>query len=235
MSNQHPTQRHIVKSYDEELAQVATLAAKMGSLAEKQLAASIEAIQTRDNAIAGKAYEADNKIDDLEAELNERVLQILALRQPMAMDLRTLIGYLRIGRDIERIGDYAANIAKRARTLNTENRLKITSALVKMANLVAPNLKDSIDAFIEGDEAKAEYVYNNDDAIDDAYKSMIQDLMEYMRTNPQDILSCTHLLFMAKNLERIGDRATNIAETVHFIVSGKLPEVRLKKTLPKAG
>ncbi len=214
-------QTHTVKAYDTDLRDVAELAARMGSLVEQQFAACIQAIHARDNAIAGETFHGDDEIDNLETELNRKVLNILALRQPMAMDLRTLVGFLRISRDLERIGDYAANIAKRARTLNTASQMDITNSFVRMANLVAPILKDVIDAFINHDVELAKDVYRRDDDIDDAYDIMIEDLMSYMQKHPKDIESCTHLLFMAKNLERVGDRATNIAETVLFIVSGE--------------
>jgi phosphate transport system protein len=223
---------HIVKSYDKELTAIVETIARMGGLVEQQFAAAIQAIHARDNEIAGRAFASDTAIDELEHALNQLALKVLALRQPMASDLRLIIGSMKIARDLERMGDYAANLAKRARTLNVNERMAVTSTFLRMANLVAPVLHDVIDAYTQEDVAKADAAYASDDAIDDAYNALVEDLIRYMQEHPEHIKTCTHLLFMAKNMERIGDRATNVAETVHFIVSGELPAVRKKKALP---
>lgn len=222
---------HIVKSYDQELQQIVELTARMGSLAEQQFATAVQAIHARDNAIAKQAFESDNAIDALEHELNDLTLRVLALRQPMASDLRLIIGSLKIARDLERIGDYAASLAKRARVLNAGDKMPVTSTLLRLTSLITPMLKNVIDAYTQDDLAKADHAYASDDAIDTAYHALVDDVMTYMQGHPGQIKACTQLLFMAKNIERIGDRATNIAETVHFIVAGNLPFVRKKKVL----
>ena len=223
---------HIVKSYDQELAQLVRYAAQMGSLVEEQFAAAIQAIHARDNEIAGRTFASDTAIDTLENELNELALRILALRQPMAGDLRLIIGSMKIARDLERIGDYAASLAKRSRNLNAVEKISPTITLVRMANQVSPILKQIVDAYTNNDVDQATAAYEHDDIIDESYHNLITELMQYMQKHPESIKECTHLLFMAKNLERIGDRATNIAETVHFIVKGSMPLIRKPKVLP---
>jgi phosphate transport system protein len=153
------------------------------------------------------------------------------LRQPMAGDLRLIIGSMKIARDIERIGDYAANLAKRARTLNGQETIGLTHSLLQMASLVQPLIRSAMDAYSCQDISLADATLHQDDAVDTAYKVLITDLMQYMASHGEDVVICTNLLFMSKNLERIGDRATNVAENVHFIVDGVLPRAtREKKT-----
>ncbi len=222
---------HTVKSYDQELAQIVNTVAEMGSLVERQTASALQAIHSRDNEIAGKAFTSDNEIDQLEHLLNERALQILALRQPMAGDLRLIVGAMKIARDLERIGDYAANLAKRARKLNKVAPLAPTAGLIQIGNLVAPIVTDVINAFTNNDTTLADLAYAKDEAVDEAYKKFLRELIQFMQSNPDTLDTTTHLLFMAKNIERIGDRATNIAETVHFIVKGTMPVSRRPKVL----
>jgi phosphate transport system protein len=220
---------HIVKSYDNDLNRLSYLIQEMGKLADRQLSAAIEAIQSRDNEKAEHTRAGDAVIDALEDELNELTLNILALRQPMASDLRLIIGSMKIARDLERIGDYAANLAKRTRTLNANSPLGLTDQLVHMGGLVQPLLKTALDGFMRQDTALVSDIVGMDDAVDALYKKLINDLMDYMQSNPKDVVACTNLLFMAKNFERIGDRATNIAENVYFIVEGTLPHAMRQK------
>jgi phosphate transport system protein len=226
-------QSHIVSAYDSELKNITDTLSRMGRLVLVQFSEAVAAIKNRDNDLAAKAFEADNEIDALENGLNEQAIRILALRQPMAGDLRLIVGSLKIARDIERMGDYAANMAKRARrTLNNTTALPVTAAFVEATQVVEPVLLLVIEAFEQNDTAKAEAVIASDDAIDEAYMNLTRALIAHMQKNPHDIEICTQLLFMSKNLERIGDRATNVAETIQFILHGAdLAPIRKKKVL----
>lgn len=222
---------HIVRSYDQELAQISTLTAQMGGLVEQQLQQSLRALHARDNELAAKTYENDNSIDSVEQEINDLSLKVLALRQPMASDLRLIVGSMKIARDLERIGDYAASLAKRSYALNSSGKLPLSASLLRLGNLVAPMVLDAIAAYSSIDVARAEQILDNDAPIDDAYDRMVGEIITHMQTNPDDIKLCTHVLFMAKNLERIGDRCTNIAETVFFMDSGSTPKAPRRPNL----
>jgi phosphate transport system protein len=229
-------QDHIVKAYDDELKQLTRWVQEMGDHVLQQYDDAVMAMNTRDDALAARAFTNDNTVDVLEQQLNELALRMLALRQPMAGDLRLIIGAMRIARDLERIGDYAANLAKRARTLNAVPPLSVTNAVVETARLARPIIQEAVSSFIEKDSEKAANALTQDDLIDEAYHQLVRHLIAHMQENPADIATCTQLLFTAKNLERIGDRATNIAETVQFIISGSfLVPVRKKRDLPALG
>ncbi len=173
--------------------------------------------------------EQDPKVDALEREVEQFVIRLLALRQPMAMDLRQIVAALKMTGDLERIGDYAANVAKRSLVLAQFSLPFSLAGIGTMARLVQENLKLTIDAIGESDAEKAVQVWRSDQAIDDLYTAIFRELVTYMMEDARNITPCTHLLFIAKNLERIGDHATNIAETVHYAVTGEvLPEGRPK-------
>jgi phosphate transport system protein len=228
------TAGHIVKAYDAELNQLRGFIVQMGSLVEDQFREAIQAVHARDNDIAVHAFASDVDIDSLEFELNELALKLLALRQPMASDLRLIIGTMRIARDLERMGDYAANLAKRARKLNIADPMTVTAALLRLANLVGPVIHGAVDAFASDDLNKAAAINALDDPIDEEYNRFIKEVVAYMQAHPTHIETCSQLLFMAKNLERIGDRATNIAETVQFILGeNALAVMRKPKILPQ--
>jgi len=215
------TPEHIVKAYDEDLQQLNTLVSRMGGLAESQLNASVDAVARRDNALAEKVMEKDLEIDKLQHEIEAMVVRTLALRQPMANDLRFTIAILKTASDIERIGDHAKNIAKRAVALNSIPQIAATKGIVQMTRLVQTVLKDVLDAYLKDDVELAKAVWRADEEVDTLYNSLFRELLTYMMEDPRQISPCTHLLFIAKNLERIGDHATNIAETIHYQVTGE--------------
>jgi phosphate transport system protein len=224
-----PEAQHIVKSYAQELDQLRDLLTEMGGLVESQVALATEAIVSGDNAKANRAVEADREVDVLERQAEQLVIRMLALRQPMASDLRQIVAALKITAAMERIGDYAKNVAKRSIVLSQFQTPFSLSGLAAMARLVQENLRLVIDAVGENDDAKAVQVWQSDQAIDDLYNSIFRELVTYMMEDARSITPCTHLLFIAKNLERIGDHATNIAETVHYAVTGEaLTEERPK-------
>ena len=212
---------HIVKSFDAQLEQLRTNIVRMGGLAEAQLSMAISALVRRDSELASKVVGHDAEIDKLEAEVDEGVVRLLALRQPMAVDLRDVLASLKIASDVERIGDYVVNIAKRALALNQLPAVKPLYAIPRMADLVEASLKDVFDAMVERDVERAGEVWRRDEEVDEMYTSLFRELLTYMMEDPRSITSCTHLLFIAKNIERIGDHTTNIAEVVTYQVTGR--------------
>lgn len=220
---------HTVKSYDEELTHLTNIIARMGGLAEAQLTAALQGLSTRDSDLAANVVAGDARIDELEHEVQHFTVRMLALRQPVASDLRHIVAALKISSELERVGDYAANVAKRSLVLNQLPAVKPVSAVLHLARIVQEILKDIIDAYIERDVEKAISVWNRDEEVDDMYTGLFRELITYMMEDPRTITACTHLMFMAKNIERIGDHATNIAETLHFLVVGS----PLKGTRPK--
>lgn len=221
---------HIHAEYDNEFKKLTKLLARMGGLAESQLANALIAIEKRDNKLAMAVKEGDKEIDALEHEIESLVVRMLALRQPMANDLRYVVSTLRTSSDIERIGDYAKNIAKRAMALNQLPAEPLLRGVLRIGRPVQAMLKDVMDAHLQGDTAKAVEVWEADEEVDALYTSLFRELLTYMMEDPRHITPCTHLLFIAKNLERIGDHATNIAEIIHFQVEG----VSLGDRRPKA-
>jgi phosphate transport system protein len=220
---------HIVRSYAQELAALRDRIAQMGGMVEAQVAAAAMAVVHQDSAAASQAVEQDPAVDALERDVEGQVIQMLALRQPMAQDLRQIVAALKITSALERIGDYAANVAKRSIVLAQFSLPFSLSGIAHMTRLVQENLKLIVDAVGENDEQKAMQVWRSDQAVDDIYNAIFRELITYMMEDPRNITPCTHLLFIAKNLERIGDHATNIAETVFYAVTGEsLPESRPK-------
>ena len=213
---------HLVKKYDNELKQLRDKLTQMGGIVESQVALASEAMLNRDADAAAKAVEEDPKVDALEREVEQFVIRMLALRQPMASDLRRIVGGLKITGDLERIGDYAANVAKRSIVLNQFHLPYSLSGIGHMAELVQDQLKSIIDAIGESDSEKAMEVWRSDQEIDDIYNALFRELITYMMEDPRNITPCTHLLFIAKNLERIGDHATNIAETLYYAITGEV-------------
>src|SRR6266567_1511931 len=220
---------HITRAYDEELRRLANTVAEMGGLAESQLGAAIEAVMTRDTELAAHVVEGDAKVDQLERDVDNLALRLLALRQPVARDLREIFAALKIASDLERICDYSANVAKRSIALSQTPPVRPVYALPRMAHLAQMLIKDVIDAYVERDADKAYSVWIRDAELDEMYSGLFRELLTYMMEDPRNIGSCTHLLFMAKNVERIGDHATNIAEDLYYLVHGTpLEEVRPK-------
>jgi phosphate transport system protein len=215
---------HIVKSFDEDLARLSDLVSRMGGLAENQLDKAIDALQTRDSALAEQVIEADTKIDHLQHEIEELALRMIALRQPMAADLRETVAALKIAPLIERVGDYAKNVAKRAIALIQIPPVKPLFTIPRMGRMVREMLKDVLDAFASQDIDKAREVWLADEEVDEMHDSLFREMLTYMMEDPRNITPCTHLLFVARNIERMGDLATNIAEVVHFQVTGETLE-----------
>lgn len=215
---------HIVKSFDDDLGRIDAIVAEMGGLAERQLTDAVDALVKRDAERALSVIESDKKIDALETELDNFTIQVLALRQPMAEDLRAVISALKIAANLERIGDYAKNVAKRTVTLSTMDTVGDASASVqRMGQAVQLMIKNVLDAYGARDIAKANDVRMRDEEVDMMHTSLFRELLTYMVEDPHSITACTHLLFVAKNVERIGDHVTSIAENVHFLVSGEMP------------
>ncbi len=219
--------RHIVRSYEQELEALRGMIARMGGLVESQTANAISAVLNRDGEAAQFAMEQDPKVDALEREVEGRAIRMLALRAPMAQDLREIVSVLKVTSDLERIGDYAANIAKRSLRVGRIGPEPTLGGLRNMGRLVQESLRLAIDALSQNDKDKAFEVWQSDKAVDELYTAMFRELITYMMEDPRNISSCTHLMFIAKNLERIGDHSTNIAEQVHYAVTGEmLPALR---------
>jgi len=211
---------HIVKSYDQELKRLSAMLTDMGGIVESQVSLACRAVVDKDALAARKTIEADPRVDALEREVEQFTIRLLALRQPMAQDLRQIFASLKITGDLERIGDYAANVAKRSLVLAQHPMPYALTGLAHMGRLVQENLKLIIDAIGENDAEKALVVWRSDAAIDEIYDALFRELITYMMEDPRNITPCTHLLFIAKNLERIGDHATNIAELIHYAATG---------------
>ena len=213
--------QHIVTSFDKELAQLDCKVAEMGGLAEQLLGRAFEALERRDPARAAAAVSQDAIIDQIERDLQEEAVLLVARRQPVANDLRHVMTVLKIAGDLERIGDLAKNIAKRALAIAGENHPKpLMTGLKHMTEHALGQLKDVLDAFSTRDAAKAMEVWRNDERIDAMYNSIFRELLTYMMEDPRNIGLCTHLLFGAKNIERIGDHTTNIAENIYYLIHG---------------
>lgn len=213
---------HTVKSYEEEFRLLDRRIAQMGGAAEKLFIQAMDALDRRDPSLASRAISSDLTIDQQEIEVQEQVINMIAKRQPMANDLRHIMTVLKIAGDLERIGDLAKNIAKRALAITSENYPKtLMTGMRHMTAMVQSQLKDVLDALSERDAQKALNVWHNDQQVDTMYNSLFRELLTYMMEDPRNIGLCTHFLFGAKNIERIGDHATNIAESIHFLVKGE--------------
>jgi len=213
---------HIVSSYDNDLQSLRRRISEMGGIAEKMLVDAIAALVRHDKTLAQTVISSDSRLDVLQREVEESAILTIARRQPLAIDLRETISAIRVSGDVERIGDLAKNIAKRALAIGSDFQpQKIVVGLQHMNDLVMGQLKDVLDAYAQQDTAKALDVWKRDGAIDALYTSLFRELLTYMMEDPRNISFCTHLLFCAKNIERIGDHTTNIAETVHYLVTGE--------------
>ncbi|HEX9789058.1 MAG TPA: phosphate signaling complex protein PhoU [Kiloniellales bacterium] len=215
------TPQHIVRSFDDELKALSQVVTRMGGLAETQLATAVQALQRRDTDLAERVVRGDAAIDALEEELDDRAVRLLALRQPMATDLREVISSLKISSDLERIGDYAANVAKRVMALNQIPPIPPAGGIPRMAQLTQNIIKDTLDAYASRDAERAIDVWHRDAEVDEMYTGLFRELLTYMMEDPRNITPSTHLLFIAKNIERIGDHATNVAETIYYLVTGQ--------------
>ncbi len=222
---------HIVTSFDDDLNGLAQKIAEMGGLAEQNVADSVAALAGRDVAKAQRVIGSDDRIDALQAAIEENAVQIIARRQPMARDLREVMAAIHIANDLERVGDLAKNTAKRVVAIDANfGSQRLVAGVEHMAELCLTQLKEILDAFASRDLAAARAVWARDNEIDAMYTSLFRELLTYMMEDPRNITFCTHLLFCAKNIERIGDHATNIAETLHYLITGaQLVEERPKQ------
>ena len=211
---------HIVRSYDEEQAALMRELLRMGEMAVAQLEAALDVVERRDDKAAERVMANDDAIDALEQQVNQDVIRLIR-RGPMATDLRIILAALRVASDIERIGDYAANIAKRSMALNHSPPLPHTRGLETLGKLAARQMREVMRAYVERDGNAALRVRESDAELDTLYTGLFRELLTYMMEDARAITACTHLLFMAKNIERIGDHATNIAENVWFLVHGE--------------
>src|ERR687892_1362471 len=212
---------HIVKSYDEQIKLLTRKILEMGGLVEQQIARSIEALVNRSTEQAERVIERDDQIDRLEEEIDQQAIRLFALRQPMAVDLRLIAMAMKISNDLERIGDYAVNMARRAERLASAQPIKPLVTIPRMAQLCQTMVKDILDAYVERDVQKASAVWHRDDEVDEMYNSLFRELLTYMLEDPRNITTAIDLIFIAKNLERIGDHATNIGEKIHYMIHGE--------------
>ena len=217
MMNEHTT-----KAFDVDLQELNRMIAEMGGLAEKLVSDSVDALVRRDTDAAQRVVAMDPNIDALQREIEEKAVLTIARRQPMAVDLRDIVGALRVSNDLERIGDLAKNIAKRVMALDGEmHPVKLIRGVEHMGDLVLSQLKEVLDSYSGHDLEKALEVWNGDEQVDAMCTSVFRELLTYMMEDPRNITFCIHLMFCAKNIERMGDHATNIAETVYYMIEGR--------------
>jgi phosphate transport system protein len=220
---------HTVKSFGSELDSLSTDVARMGGLVESLVNDSITAVVRRDTGLAQSVIERDSRVDVSHRDIERKVTRVVALRQPVASDLRETLGAWKIAADLERIGDLAKNISKRTLVLNQADPIQLTRSVERMGRLAGSHLKQVLDAYSQRDPELGIGVWYRDEEIDAYYNSLFRELLTYMMEDPRTISPCAHLLFIAKNIERIGDHCTNIAETVHYLVTGEeLPANRPK-------
>ena len=213
---------HTVTSYDDELRFLMRRLSEMGGIAERMVADSVAALVNADTASAQRVISEDLLLDNGEREIYDKAVLLIAKRQPMASDLREVIGAIRIASDLERVGDLGKNIAKRVIAVHTMAQpRKLVRGLEHLAELALTQLKEVLDAFATRSPALATSIRERDEEIDAIYTSLFRELLTYMMEDPRNITACTHLLFCAKNIERIGDHATNIAETVYYVSTGE--------------
>jgi phosphate transport system protein len=212
---------HTAKAFDADLQEITRVVAEIGGLAEKQVADAIDALSKRDSYSAQVVVSTDTKIDTLQRDVEEKAVLTIARRQPMAVDLREIVGALRITNDLERIGDLAKNIAKRVIALDGDfHPSKLLRGVEHMGALVLTQLKEVLDSYASHDLDKALAVWNGDEEVDAMCTSLFRELLTYMMEDPRNITFCIHLMFCAKNIERMGDHATNVAETVYYMIEG---------------
>jgi phosphate transport system protein len=212
---------HIVRSYEDELNSLAAECVRMGGLCEAQVADSVTAVVKRNQDLAAAVIGRDDKLDEAERDIERKTIRLIALRQPVADDLRRAVAAMKVANNLERCGDLAKNIAKRTLVIVESDPLTpLTRSIERMGKLVLGRLSSVIDAYSRSDLERALAVWSQDDEVDEHYNSLFRELVTYMMGDPRTITACAHMLFVAKNLERIGDHATNIAEIVHYEITG---------------
>ena len=223
--------QHIVKSYDDEIIALQRRIIQMGGMAEKQVAEAIRSLKNRDVMLAAHVIDSDDQVDEMEEEIDKEVIRILATRQPMAVDLRLIAMATKISNDLERIGDHATNMAKRAISLAKHPPLKPLYTIPHMGLITQEMVKQILDAYVQRDSDKAMGAWYRDEEVDQLYDSLFRELMTYMLEEPRNIPTCLDLLAVAKHVERIGDHACNIAEKIHYMVHGE----RINRMPPPEG
>ncbi|HET9356058.1 MAG TPA: phosphate signaling complex protein PhoU [Sphingomicrobium sp.] len=223
---------HTLKAFDEDLDRLRALISEMGGLAEHAIRESMRCLVERDYDGAAAVVDDDKKLDALEIETEKRAVQLIALRAPMAADLRDIVAALKISSVVERIGDYAKNIARRVPLLDNLSNIEPVSLMPEMARIATEMVHNVLVAFVERDADAAVRVIERDRAVDDFYNSIFRALLTFMMENPQNISQSTHLLFVAKNVERVGDHSTNIAEMVYYAATGEYYGDRTKGADP---
>ena len=219
------TEQHILRAFDRDLEAIQEMVMRMGGMVESAILQAAEALEARDEDLAGKVRAADKAIDALEEKINEEAARLIALRAPAASDLRTVLTVMKIAASLERVGDYAKNMAKRANVLGQMSAIPgAGGSLRRMARAVVQMLSDALDAYNSRDVALAEDVRNRDRDIDQMYNALFREFLTHMMEDPRNITACMHLHFIAKNIERMGDHATTIAEQVMYLVTGVRPE-----------
>jgi phosphate transport system protein len=227
------SERHIASAFDRDLEAVQAIVVKMGGLVETALADAAEALESRDEALAERVRAQDAAIDALEQQVNDECLRLIATRAPTASDLRVVLTVMKIAASLERCGDYAKNLAKRSLVLSQMHTIEgATGSIRRMARQVGVLLKDSLDAFIQRDTALAHSVRQQDRDVDQMYTALFREFLTHMMEDPRNITACMHLHFIAKNIERVGDHATTIAEQVIFLTTGQLPSDPRPKSDP---
>jgi phosphate transport system protein len=222
MTDITPRVDHTAKAFDTDLQEITRKVAEMGGLAERQIADATRALVERDTDLAERVIAADPTIDAMQHEVEEKAILTIARRQPMAVDLREIVGAMRVCNDLERIGDHAKHIGKRVVELDLDlHPQKLIRGVEHMASMVSALLKQVLDAYASRDLATALAVWNGDEEVDAFCTSLFRELLTYMMEDPRNITFCMHLMFCAKDIERIGDHATNIAETVYFMIEGR--------------
>jgi phosphate transport system protein len=221
---------HIVSAYDEELQYLSKRIAAMGGHAERMVEQAVAALVAADQDLARKVVGDDTVLDDGQREIDDKAILLIAKRQPMAKDLREIVGVIRISTDLERVGDLAKNVAKRvASVADGRQPTSLFRGIEALSDLALTQLKEVLDVYASRSVDTIGFVRDRDDQIDAMYTSLFRELLTYMMEDPRNITSCTHLLFCAKNIERIGDHATNIAETIYYIVTGEQMPVERPK------
>ena len=218
MAQQQEDSQHIVKSYDDQINALQRQIIQMGGLVERQVSDAIRALKERDVELAAHVIEQDDKVDQIEEDIDKDAIRLLATRQPMAVDLRVIAMAMKISNDLERIGDYASNIAKRAVSLAKHPPLKPLYTIPHMGQITQAMVKQILDAYVERDSEKAMAAWHRDEEVDQLYDSLFRELMTYMLEEPRNIPTCVDLMAVAKHVERIGDHACNIAEKIHYMV-----------------
>lgn len=221
---------HIASAFDRDLETIQALIMKMGGLVEDAILKAATSLETRDEELAEEVRDNDRAIDELEEQINEEAARIIAIRQPAAVDLRVILCVMKIAANLERIGDYAKNMAKRTTVLSQMAQIHgATASIRRMAKEVERMLKDVLDAFVQRDAGMATAVIHRDEDVDQMYNALFREFLTFMMEDPRNITACMHLHFIAKNTERMGDHATNIAEQVIYLVTGEVPDDKRPK------